>query len=118
MVQMCKSDCCPDLQDTLSPEFFKALCDKNRLVLLERLAHCRGSLSVSEIACCCPVDLSVVSRHLRVLRAAGIVTAERKGKEVHYRLETNKLVASLRAIADAIEACCGTEKRDEDEEAE
>lgn len=99
-------NCCQGLADLLSPQFFKALCDPNRLAILARLAEHCGPRTVSEIAGCCSVDLSVVSRHLALLRDAGILKAEKKGKEVHYSVRTDLLVRTLRSIADAVEACC------------
>jgi len=107
MTQTCKDESCPALDTVLSPQLFRALCDPNRLAILARLAECCGSLKVGEVAECCPVDVSVVSRHLATLRDAGILTAEKQGKEVFYTLEARSLVQSLRRIADAIEACCG-----------
>ena len=99
--------CCEiGLADVLSPRLFKALCDPNRLAMLARLAHSCAPCTVSQIAECCPIDLSVVSRHLAQLREAGILHAERRGKEVRYSLRTRELVQTLRAIADAIERCC------------
>jgi ArsR family transcriptional regulator len=62
--------------------------------------------TVTEAAGCCPVDLSVVSRHLAVLRDAGVVKAEKHGREVHYSLPHRELADTLRAMADAVERCC------------
>jgi len=98
--------CCQNVGELLEPRFFKALCDPNRIALLCRLAECREPCTVSQIAECCPVDLSVVSRHLAMLREAGIFEAEKRGKEVYYSVRTSALAGTLRAIADAIEACC------------
>lgn len=92
----------------MAPRLFKALADPNRVSLLLELADCGGSCTVSEASRCCPVDLSVVSRHLSVLRDAGLVDWERRGKEVHYRLRADVLVRTLRDIADAVESCCAT----------
>ncbi len=89
----------------LSPALFKALGDPNRLALLLRLAAAGGPATVSELSGCCERDFSVVSRHLARLREAGIVAAERRGREVHYQL-TSDLASILRAIADALDACC------------
>lgn len=102
----------------LAPRFFKALCDPNRIAILGQLLGCCGPLRVSEIAGCCPVDISVVSRHLAVLRDAGILKAEKRGKEVFYSVQFDTLPTLLRRMADAIEACCpgnteSKEKRDE-----
>jgi ArsR family transcriptional regulator len=93
------------LDGLLSPALFKALGDPNRLALLLRLAAAGGPVTVSALGGCCERDLSVVSRHLARLREAGIVAAERHGREVHYRL-TADLASTLRAIADALDACC------------
>ncbi len=40
------------------------------------------------------------------LEDAGILTAERRGKQVYYEVRYAVLVQSLRDLADAIEACC------------
>lgn len=96
----------------LSPKFFKALCDPNRLFLLNHLVNCKKARTVSEIADLCTVDLSVVSRHLKALKEAGIIESERKGKQVFYRVRARQVVASLRAIADVIEASCGKDEDD------
>jgi len=89
----------------LSPALFKALGDPNRLALLLRLAAAGGPVTVSALGGCCERDLSVVSRHLARLREAGIVAAERRGREVRYQLTTD-LASTLRAIAEALDACC------------
>jgi len=89
----------------LSPALFKTLGDPNRLALLLRLAAAGGPATVSALGGCCERDLSVVSRHLARLREAGIVMAQRRGREVHYQL-TSDLASTLRAIADALDACC------------
>lgn len=100
------SCCSPaDLSGLLKPELFKALADPSRLTLLLRLAALRRPARVGELTGCCARDVSTVSRHLSRLKAAGILSAERRGKEVHYRL-TSGLPGTLRSIADALEACC------------
>ncbi len=99
--------CCPpDIAAVFQPQFFKALCEPSRIRLLVRLAQRREPSTVTEMAECCPTCVSVVSRHLAMLRDAGILDAQRRGKEVYYRVDYSKLVATLRSIADAVEACC------------
>jgi DNA-binding transcriptional ArsR family regulator len=98
--------CCDNLADSLSPNFFKALADPNRIALLVFLAQSGKEQTVSEMSCCCPIDLSVVSRHLGVLRDAGILEAQKRGREVYYRVRVDKLTTLLRNLADALEACC------------
>lgn len=101
-----QSRCAPGFDWKASADLFRALSEPNRLAILARLAGCCGGLPMAQVASCCPVDLSVVSRHLQVLRAAGIVEADRRGRFVVYRVRTRELVAALRGLALAIESCC------------
>jgi len=98
--------CCSELSEFLSPKLFKALGDVNRVTLLARLAEVDGEATVSKIGETLPIDLSVVSRHLAILRDAGVLESERRGKEVFYRVRVGELAAQLRNLADALEACC------------
>jgi len=99
-------DCSSDLEALLDPALFKALGDPNRVALVAHLGQSGRPTTVTEAAECCPVDLSVVSRHLAVLRQAGVVQAEKRGREVHYTVSHHSLAATLRSLADALEACC------------
>jgi ArsR family transcriptional regulator len=101
--------CCPQVEDLLDPAFFRALGDPNRIAILAHMARCAEPCSVSRMAECCPVDLSVVSRHLAVLRDAGILEARKQGRKVLYSVRHPELVRTLRSMADAIEACCRPE---------
>ncbi len=91
----------------MSPRLFKALGDPRRVSLLLRLAELRGERTVGEIAEGSDVDLSVVSRHLGILRDVGVIRCERRGKEVYCSIEASKVVSMLRQLADALEKCCG-----------
>jgi ArsR family transcriptional regulator len=108
MTQICidARSCCDELEERLDPALFKALADPNRIVLVARLSGLGGAPTVTEAASCCPVDISVVSRHLGILRDAGVVEARKHGREVHYRVEHADLARRLRELADAVEACC------------
>lgn len=98
-----------ELEALISPAFFKALSDPNRVTLLAELCERGEPATVSEAAGCCAVDLSVVSRHLATLRDAGLVVADKRGREVFYRVDYPGLSKTLRSIADAIDACCPEE---------
>jgi DNA-binding transcriptional ArsR family regulator len=106
-----QADCCGELSHLLSPELFKALADPRRLSLLVRLAEARRPCTVSQLAEGSGVDLSVVSRHLAVLREAGIISCEKEGKEVWCSLQPGAVAALLRNLANALESCCPTEGR-------
>ncbi len=96
------------LDALLHPRLFKALCDPTRVSILGWLATQRRPRTVSEVASsgACPVDLSVVSRHLATLRDAGILGADRQGREVFYSFRAEAVVTGLRQLADALESCC------------
>ena len=103
-----ESSCCcaSGLQEFLSPQLFKALADPRRLSLLVRLADEGRPCTVSQIADGSGVDLSVVSRHLAILRDAGVIRCEKQGKEVRCMVQTGAVAQILRSLAGALEACC------------
>lgn len=98
--------CCDEVRGLMPTGLFKALGDANRVAILAELAAAGVPRTVSQIAGPLPVDLSVVSRHLALLRQAGVLAAERRGKEVYYSVRYRGLAATLRAMATAIDACC------------
>ena len=103
------AECTDALARHLRPDLFKALCDPKRLALLAELAVSAEPLTVSDASACCDVHLSGASRHLAMLREAGVVVAEKTGREVRYRLDVGAVVGALRGLADALEDCCGTQ---------
>jgi len=100
--------CCSGLASLLSPKLFKALSDPMRLSLLVRLAEGRKPCTVGKVAEGSGIDMSVVSRHLAVLRDAGIIQCEKQGKEVWCAVQTSFVAKVLRDLADALETCCPT----------
>ncbi|MGQ9779039.1 MAG: ArsR/SmtB family transcription factor [Bacillota bacterium] len=68
-------------------EILKALAHPVRLCLVVGLARC-GGCAVREIQECLALPQATVSQHLAKLRAAGLVAARRKGKEVHYEVSS------------------------------
>ena len=65
-------------------EVFKALGHPTRVRIIEKLA--KGDSCVCEFVNEADCDFSTISAHLAVLQKAGIVTSEKKGREVHYSL--------------------------------
>ena len=70
-------------------ETLTALADPTRRALLELLAG--GELPAGELAERFPVSRPAISRHLRVLREAGLVTARTEGKRRLYALDPRPL---------------------------
>lgn len=69
-----------------APDAFRALADPTRRRILELLA--RRDMTAGEIAEQFPIAFPSVSRHLGVLKEAGLVDAEREGQYIRYRLNT------------------------------
>ena len=65
---------------------FRALADPTRRRILELLAE--GDRTAGDIAEQFPIAFASVSHHLGVLKAAGLVAAEREGQFIRYRLNT------------------------------
>jgi ArsR family transcriptional regulator, virulence genes transcriptional regulator len=68
----------------LQAEVLKTLASPRRLEILHALA--RGPIEVGRLAEAIGASQPNVSQHLAVLRTAGVVEAEREGREVRYRL--------------------------------
>lgn len=89
----------------LDPALFKALGDPTRAALLACIVKCSRGCSVGEVAECCSVDFSVVSRHLALLARSGVLDADKQGRTVYYRVRYAELAQTLRSLAAALEDC-------------
>jgi DNA-binding transcriptional ArsR family regulator len=76
----------------LQAEVLKTLANPRRLDIIHRLAQ--GPCEVGRLAEEIGAPQPNVSQHLSVLRAAGIVDAERDGREVRYRLTDTDVIAA------------------------
>jgi ArsR family transcriptional regulator, arsenate/arsenite/antimonite-responsive transcriptional repressor len=82
-------------------QVFKALGDPVRLRLLSLIgAHQGGEVCVCDLTTAFDLTQPTISHHLRVLREAGIITSERRGTWVYYRLVPAALerMASLLSV--------------------
>lgn len=68
----------------LEMNILKALADENRVRAL--LALRRGELCVCQLIALLGLAPSTVSKHLAVLRQAGLVVARKQGRWIYYRL--------------------------------
>ncbi len=88
-------------KDRLYAEFAvlgKALANPHRLELLDLLAQ--GERSVEELAGEAALSLANASAHLRVLRQARLVEAEKRGLNVVYRLSAPEVFQLWRTLRD------------------
>ena len=77
----------------LHAEICAGLADPNRIMILYTLAQ--SPRNVTEICNELEMPQSLVSRHLKVLRERGMVTTERRGTVVIYRLGDQRLIQAL-----------------------
>lgn len=84
-----------------SPDPFAALGDENRRTILRLLAD--GERSVGELASSMPISRPAVSRHLRLLREAGLVKERSVGTRRLYELDD----LGAEAIRDYMESVWG-----------
>jgi DNA-binding transcriptional ArsR family regulator len=80
---------------------FDALGDPNRRAIVEQLRS--GDRSVGELAAALPISRPAVSRHLRLLKEAGLVTDRAEGTRRLYRLHD----AGIEAVRDYLEQVWG-----------
>lgn len=81
-------------------DIFDVIADPTRRdilrVLLDRntdAAHSVGEISVSEIVATLELSQPTVSKHLKVLREAGLVSVREEGQHRYYSLDAGPLVA-------------------------
>jgi DNA-binding transcriptional ArsR family regulator len=69
---------------------FKALSDPTRRAIFERLSR-DGELTVRMLTDHSGVSQPAISKHLGVLKQAGLVRAQPKGRETHYAVQPRAL---------------------------
>ena len=75
----------------------QAAADPTRLAILRQLSDC-AEVCACDFTSCCDVSQPTVSHHLKVLRDAGWVNADRRGTWVYYALRP-EAVARFRQLA-------------------
>ncbi len=77
---------------------FSALSDPTRRAILERLA--RGEATVTEVAQPFKMSLPAISKHLRILENARLITREKDGRVHHLRLSPAPLKTAAAWLAE------------------
>ena len=78
----------PDLLDAT----FAALAEPTRRAILAMLLE--DDMAVTDVAAPFPISLAAISKHLRVLADAGLISQERRGRLTWCRLEPDALRAA------------------------
>ena len=77
--------------------FAKALADDTRQRIMELC--CCNPMTVNELVAAMGIAQPTVSHHLAVLRKAGLVHTERRGKHIHYQINQQKLAENCCQVA-------------------
>lgn len=80
---------------------FKALAHPSRLLILEELAQ--KERCVCELTEVVGADISTVSKHLSVLKGAGIIQDDKRGLQVYYRLKMPCVLRFFDCVGEVIE---------------
>lgn len=82
---------------------FKALADGTRQEILQLLEE--QPFTVGEIVAKFNLSQPTISRHLSVLKEAGLVIDERRGQNVIYQLDDGALASSMRQFFGRFRSC-------------
>ena len=83
-------------------KILQAIAEPTRLAIVRQLASA-GEVCACDFTDCCGVSQPTVSHHLKVLREAGVVSCERRGTWIYYRLEP-KAAARISALGHLLAA--------------
>ena len=81
---------------------FRALGDETRVQIVHLLAQQNEPICVCHVEAAFTLSQPTISHHLKVLRDAGLVTTERRGVWIYYRLNRERLEALRSFVADVL----------------
>jgi len=91
----------PETSDfSVISDLFKLLSDSSRTRIFWLLCHCEEC--VINISAMMDMSSPAVSHHLKLLRAGGLITSRREGKEVYYRASDSEQAVLLHEMIEKI----------------
>ena len=82
---------------TVSTELMRALAHPLRLKILEFLDQ-NKNIQVNQIYNTLKIEQSIASQHLRILKNAGVLVADKDGKYMHYNIDYQRVSNAVKAI--------------------
>ena len=82
---------------TVSTELMRALAHPLRLKILEFLDQ-NKNIQVNQIYNTLKIEQSIASQHLRILKNAGVLVADKDGKYMHYAIDYQRVSNAVKAI--------------------
>ena len=86
-------------------QVFKAMAHPTRLFIIDELS--RGERCVCELQEMIGADMSTVSKHLSVMRTAGLITDEKRGNQVFYTLQVPCVTGFFGCVDDVLRRKAG-----------
>jgi ArsR family transcriptional regulator len=83
-------------KNELRTTILKALANLTRICIMEKLRE--GPHSVSQLSERVQSDISTVSKHLSILKSAGLIEDKKEGTSVYYSLTTDSILDILASI--------------------
>lgn len=84
------------MDDSMVVEQFKALGDPVRWAIVSELRG--GTRCACELADVADVSAPLLSHHLKVLREAGLISGEKRGRWIDYTLDATAMTALLASV--------------------
>lgn len=81
----------------MSSQVFRAINHPLRLNIIKLIEE-NEKMNVTQIYFKLRIEQSVASQHLAILRNAGILTAHRTGKNIHYTVNHKKIIAIQESV--------------------
>jgi len=88
----------------------KAMAHPTRLFIVDELARCKQKC-VCELTEMIGADMSTVSKHLAILKSAGIVADEKRGSMIFYRLRVCCVVEFLECVESVLKCNAAAQRK-------
>ncbi len=98
---------CAPAFDAKALETVVAAAEPTRISILFLLGE-QGRMCVGDIAARFKASRPAISHHLKVLKSCHLVETEREGQEIYYSVCMERIVDTLRRLADSLADCCGS----------
>lgn len=85
----------------MKADVLKSLAHPTRLFIIDELA--REERCVNDLTELIGADISTVSKHLAVLKSAGVVLADRRGTQIYYSLRSSCVLSFFDCVAKLLE---------------
>lgn len=85
--------------------FFRSLANEKRFQILFTVFADKQEHTVGEIADALGMAVSTISEHLALLKQAGVLTSEKRMKQVFYRVDERNMQTVINSIQQWLDCC-------------